>query len=251
VIKCETATELIFLVDSSGSVGQANVKNTGTFLKDVVSQLPVGEHKTRVGVVQFSGMDENDGADNKFYHTLEIALWDGTTIAKLNKTLEDMKWHAKKGGGTLIDPMTYTGEAIHHVLTDEHMFKASRKDAKKILVVITDGQSNSLDDNFKVEDMADEARNQSIEVMAVGIGDFEGADSEKELLHKIAGGKKENFFEWPEGYSNHMEGLSKKLAEVANKEICRKEKVGTNGEVGQAISTDDGWIPGAVNPDLH
>merc|ERR1719195_1995369 len=31
--KCETATELIFLVDSSGSVGQENVKNTGTFLK--------------------------------------------------------------------------------------------------------------------------------------------------------------------------------------------------------------------------
>merc|ERR1719510_2195752 len=252
-IKCETATELVFLVDSSGSVGQENVKNTGTFLKDVVNQLPVGEDNTRVGVVQFSGMHDNDHVYNKFYHTLEIALTKGTTIARLNKTFENMKWHAKKGGGTLNDPMTYTGEAIHHVLNDKHMFKASRKGAKKILVVITDGQSNSFDDNFNVSDMADEARNQSIEVMAVGIGDFKGKEEERELLHDIAGGKKENYFEWPEGYSNHMEGLGKKLAEAANKEICKKVKVGqasADGEIGEAISTDDGFIPGAINPDL-
>merc|ERR1719510_346168 len=250
VIKCETATELVFLVDSSGSVGQENVKNTGTFLKDVVNQLPVGEDNTRVGVVQFSGMHDNDHVYNKFYHTLEIALTKGTTIARLNKTFENMKWHAKKGGGTLNDPMTYTGEAIDHVLNDDHMFKASRKGAKKILVVITDGQSNSLNEEMNVKLKADEARKQSIQVMAVGIGEFK-KEGKEELLDDIAGGKKENYFEWPKGYSNHMEGLAKKLAEVANKEICKKEKVGTDGEVGQAISTDDGWIPGAVNPDLH
>merc|ERR1719510_1954882 len=249
-IKCETATELVFLVDSSGSVGQENVKNTGTFLKDVVNQLPVGEDNTRVGVVQFSGMHDNDHQYNKFYHTLEIGLTMGTTIAKLNKSFENMKWHAKKGGGTLNDPMTYTGEAIDHVLNDKHIFKASRKGAKKILVVITDGQSNSLDEEMNVKLKAAEARKQSIQVMAVGIGEFKKKGKE-ELLDDIAGGKKENYFEWPKGYSNHMEGLAKKLAEVANKEICKKEKVGTDGEVGEAISTDDGWIPGAVNPDLH
>jgi len=231
--KCNQPTELIFLVDSSGSVGIENVKKTGKFLTDVVNQLPVGEKTTRVGIVQFSGKDQYDGANNQFYHTLEIELKEGTSKKLVNDALKNMRWHAKKGGGTLNDPMTYTGEAINHVLTDAHMFPSARAGAKKILVLVTDGESNSKNKDYDVKKMADEARKQKVEVMAVGIG-LDKIGNEKSNCWRIdyCKGRREkarqevrslaknssDVFE-AESYSD-LERLGKVLADHTKEAIC-------------------------------
>jgi len=177
----------------------------------------VGTDSTRVGIVQFSGKDKADNANNEFHHTLEIPLTVGTTRAQVNKALDNMRWHAKGDGGSeLADPMTYTGEAIHHVLTNEHMFPSARKDSKHMLVIVTDGKSNSKNKEFDVKKMSDNARAQKIEVIAVGIAINKKA--EKKELTDMADDE-ENVFLWDE-YSSDMSGLVKKLSEYTNKKIC-------------------------------
>jgi len=209
-------TDLIFLVDSSGSVGQTNIQKTAKFLKDVVKELPVGKDEVHVGIVQFSGMDKYDNKNNEVHHTLEIELKDGTTPEKVNKALDNMKWHGKGDGGSeLADPMTYTGEAINHVLSNKAMFPSASKDAHKMLVIITDGKSNSRSEEFNVKKMSDKAREKDILVIAVGIG--KGVNQQE--LKDMADGKKENIFEWGDGYSN-MEGLAKKLKERTKAQMC-------------------------------
>merc|ERR1740123_768126 len=147
--------EVIFLVDGSGSVGQ--VHQTASFLKDVVEELPVGTDSTRVGIVQYSGLG-TEGKGHLDYsipiNTNEIKLTDGTTQQKVNTALDNMKWNRYN----LSDPMTYTGEAIYHALNNKHMFPSAREDSKLILVIITDGRSNSVNEEMDVKKMADEAR---------------------------------------------------------------------------------------------
>jgi len=214
-------TDLIFLVDSSGSVGRTNIEKTAKFLKDVVKELPVGKDEVHVGIVQFSGKDKYDNKNNEAHHTLEIELKDGTTLEKVNKALDNMKWHGRGDGGSeLADPMTYTGEAINHVLSNKAMFPSASKDAHKMLVIITDGKSNSRNEEFNVKKMSDKAREKDILVIAVGIG----KNVNQQELKDMADGKKENIFEWRDGYSN-MEGLAKKLKERTMAQMC--EWVGT------------------------
>jgi len=206
-------TDLVFLIDSSGSVGQKNVDSTAKFLKEVVKELPVAADSVRVGVVQYSGLDKYDSEDNKFHHTLEQPLKHGTTLEKVNKALDGMKWHGKGDGGTeLNDPMTYTGEGINHVLQKE--FPRGRRGAKKILVVLTDGQSNSRNGDFKVDKMAEKARKRRIVVLAVGIG----KDVHRPELDAMAGNDDHVF--QSDGYSG-LSKLTAKLSAETNAEICK------------------------------
>jgi len=206
-------TDLVFLIDSSGSVGQKNVDSTAKFLKEVVKELPVAADSVRVGVVQYSGLDKYDNEDNKFHHTLEQPLKHGTTLEKVNKALDGMKWHGKGDGGTeLADPMTYTGEGINHVLQKE--FPRGRRGAKKILVILTDGQSNSRNGDFKVDKMADKARSQRIVVLAVGIG----KDVHRPELDAMAGNDDHVF--QSDGYSG-LSKLTAKLSAETNAVICK------------------------------
>jgi len=206
-------TDLVFLIDSSGSVGQKNVDSTAKFLKEVVKELPVAADSVRVGVVQYSGLDKYDNEDNQFHHTLEQPLKHGTTLEKVNKALDGMKWHGKGDGGTeLADPMTYTGEGINHVLQKE--FPSGRRGAKKILVILTDGQSNSRNEAFKVDKMADKARSQRIVVLAVGIG----KDVHRPELDAMAGNDDHVF--QSDGYSG-LSKLTAKLSAETNAEICK------------------------------
>jgi hypothetical protein len=49
--------DLMFIVDSSGSIGDA-FPQARDFVKTVVEGLTLGEEETRVGVVDFSGYGE-------------------------------------------------------------------------------------------------------------------------------------------------------------------------------------------------
>jgi len=111
--------------------------------------------------------------------------------------------------------MTYTGEAINYVLSDKTMFPSASKDAHKMLVIITDGKSNSRNEKFNVKKMADKAREEDVMVIVVGIG----KSVNHQELKDMADGNKENIFEWKSGYSN-MEELAKMLKERAMAQIC-------------------------------
>jgi len=166
VTECTTVVtplDLVFLVDSSGSIEQNNAQGhnrSKQFVKDVTNDLPVGDGATdtRVAVVQFS---------SQLKQTTEIELTDGISKSAVEKAVVDMEFHS---GGTHI------GEGIKYAT--KFTFKHARPGAAKMLIVIADG--NSADDT---QTYADAARSQGIGLVAVGVGN--GID-EKEMQN-IAG----------------------------------------------------------------
>merc|ERR1719410_1122345 len=148
-VKCTTASapvDLVFLVDCSGSVGNAGHDASQEFVKNVVKGLPLGTGTldTRVAVVQFSSGQYS-----------EISLADGTSEQLVLDAVDGMTYH---GGGT------YTADAIAYASSTT--FSGARSDAIKLLAVIADGKSSG-----NPKPAADTARSGGVQFVAIGVGD--------------------------------------------------------------------------------
>ncbi|RMC18573.1 hypothetical protein DUI87_04465 [Hirundo rustica rustica] len=146
-IKCkEIPMELVFVIDSSESVGPENFEIIKDFVTALVDRVTVGRNATRIGLVLYS---------------LEVRLEFG-----LNKypTRQDVKRAIRKmqymGEGT------YTGTAIRKA-TQEGFFGA-RAGVRKVAIVLTDGQTDKRE-AVKLDLVVREAHAASIEMYAIGI----------------------------------------------------------------------------------
>lgn len=138
--------ELIFVIDSSESVGPENFEIIKDFVTALVDRVTVGRNATRIGLVLYS---------------LEVRLEFG-----LNKytTQQDVKQAIRKmqymGEGT------YTGTAIRKA-TQEGFFGA-RTGVRKVAIVLTDGQADKRE-AVKLDIVVREAHAANIEMYAIGI----------------------------------------------------------------------------------
>ncbi|XP_010075842.1 PREDICTED: collagen alpha-1(XXVIII) chain-like, partial [Pterocles gutturalis] len=146
-IKCkEIPMELVFVIDSSESVGPENFEIIKDFVTALVDRVTVGRNATRIGLVLYS---------------LEVRLEFG-----LNKytTQQDVKQAIRKmqymGEGT------YTGTAIRKA-TQEGFFGA-RTGVRKVAIVLTDGQTDKRE-AVKLDIVVREAHAANIEMYAIGI----------------------------------------------------------------------------------
>merc|ERR1719410_398893 len=125
-VKCTTASapvDLVFLVDCSGSMGNAGHDASQEFVKNVVKGLPLGTGTldTRVAVVQFSSSQYP-----------EISLDQGTSEQQVLDAVDDMTYY--KGS-------TYTDQGITYAYSTT--LSSARSDAVKMIAVIADGKSNT------------------------------------------------------------------------------------------------------------
>lgn len=143
---CRWAADIIFIVDSSGSIGYNNFQTMLKFLADLIDQFDIGG-TTRVGMIRFSdsvteiyGLGQYSTFDELRERTLAIEYIRGTTN---------------------------TADAIKYA---ETMFRNddSRPDSVKIAVILTDGGSNNKESTF---DSANHAR-KYMEIVALGLGDW-------------------------------------------------------------------------------
>ncbi|KAJ6660764.1 hypothetical protein lerEdw1_017390 [Lerista edwardsae] len=146
-IKCkEIPMELVFVIDSSESVGPENFEIIKDFVTALVDRVTVGRNATRIGLVLYS---------------LEVRLEFG-----LNRytTQQDVKQAIRKmlymGEGT------YTGTAIRKA-TQEGFFGA-RTGVRKVAIVLTDGQADKRE-AVKLDIAVREAHAANIEMYAIGI----------------------------------------------------------------------------------
>ena len=51
---CNTEADIVFLLDSSGSVGRADFQRLLSFVESVVGELNVDANRTRIGLLTFS-----------------------------------------------------------------------------------------------------------------------------------------------------------------------------------------------------
>ncbi|XP_067663881.1 collagen alpha-3(VI) chain-like [Haliotis asinina] len=141
--------DLVFLLDSSGSVKTHNFKRMLSFMKNFLSTASIDDGKVRVGVAIF-----NSRATIKFH---------------LNK------YKTKKALFRAIDKIKYRGGRTNTFaglrLLRSQMFKRRRGDrrgAKNVALVVTDGLSNVKSKRTIPEAKA--VRRAGIHIFAIGIG---------------------------------------------------------------------------------
>nr|DBA24890.1 TPA: hypothetical protein GDO54_012487 [Pyxicephalus adspersus] len=138
------AADIMFLVDSSGSIGKDNFLKMKTFMKTLVNKTDVGPEKVQFGVVQFSD--------------------DSMEVLRLNKNgNKDSIWDAIDKMNYL-EQTTYTGKALQFVADYFKEEKGARPRVKKILIIITDGVAH---DDVKAP--AESLRNNRVTILSVGI----------------------------------------------------------------------------------
>ncbi|NXP30749.1 COSA1 protein, partial [Leiothrix lutea] len=145
-IKCRvTPLELVFVIDSSESVGPANFNITKTFMKTFIDKVSADHATTRIGIINFS-------------HRVELV-----SSLKQYKGKEDLK--------SAVDKMPYLGEGTHTASAIQEatrLFQAARPAVRKVAVVITDGQADARQKK-QLETVVREAHAANIETFVIGI----------------------------------------------------------------------------------
>ncbi|XP_051852381.1 integrin alpha-D-like isoform X2 [Antechinus flavipes] len=151
--------DIVFLIDGSASINSDEFQQMKSFVRAVIDQFK--ETNTQFSLMQYSNL-----------------LKTHFTFADFQKSTN---W------GHLVDPisqlkgLTYTATAIRKVVTELFQsWNGARKNATKILIVITDGEKYK--DELQYEDVIPQADQAGIIRYAIGVGDaFEHVKAREEL----------------------------------------------------------------------
>uniref|UniRef100_A0A8W8JZG9 VWFA domain-containing protein n=1 Tax=Magallana gigas TaxID=29159 RepID=A0A8W8JZG9_MAGGI len=146
---CKTAPkDVVFLLDTSGSVGLSNFNMTLKAIKSFISMFDIGPSNTRVGIETFATTVNH-----------QFALGDHQTVASLITAIDKIPYQT---GGTQITT------ALAYAATNS--FKTGgRRLADKILILVTDGRSYDINSTVI---QANNLQKQGINVFCLGVGAY-------------------------------------------------------------------------------
>ena len=160
-IDCSIAgIDLMFVLDSSGSVGTSNFQVIRNFVNTFVNTLEIGPTRSQVGVIVFSSSANVQFRLNTYSNRNSLT-------AAVNNT-------RYVGGGT------NTADAL--TLLARQGFVGARpidEGVPRVAIVVTDGRSNNATATIRAAELL--KQNKSLAIYAVGIG---GANMEE--LNDIA-----------------------------------------------------------------
>lgn len=137
--------ELVFVIDSSESVGPENFEVVKDFVNALIDRVTVSQDTSQIGVVLFSHVN-----------MVVVSLEQQPSQEEIKAAVSRMPY---LGEGT------FTGSAIHRA---NQLFRASRPGVRKVAVVLTDGQADPRD-VMQFEETAMEAHAQGTEVFVIGV----------------------------------------------------------------------------------
>ncbi|XP_034029371.1 collagen alpha-6(VI) chain [Thalassophryne amazonica] len=138
--------DLVFLIDSSGSIYPDDYQKMKDFMKSVIQKSIIGKDEVHVGVLQYSSVQQKEFLLNQYY-----------TKDALTAAINGME---QIGGGT------DTGKAITEVSTFFDAASGGRPHLRQRLVVITDGESQD-----EVSGPAAALRDKGVVIYAIGVMD--------------------------------------------------------------------------------
>ncbi|KAL6081555.1 hypothetical protein STEG23_000576, partial [Scotinomys teguina] len=166
--------DIVFLVDSSTSIGPQNFQKVKNFLHSVVLGLDIGNDQVQVGLVQY-----NDNIHPAFQ------LKQSSLKSLVLEWIQNLSYST---GGT------NTGSALEFIRTNylTEMGGSRAKDGvPQIVILVTDGESND-----EVQDAADQLKRDGVFVYVVGIN-----VQDVQELQKIASEPFEKFLFNTENFS--------------------------------------------------
>uniref|UniRef100_A0A3P8U5K5 VWFA domain-containing protein n=1 Tax=Amphiprion percula TaxID=161767 RepID=A0A3P8U5K5_AMPPE len=141
----QTPLELVFVIDSSESVGPENFNVIKDFVNALIDRASVSQDTTRVGVVLYSHIN-----------IVVVSLGQEATRDDIKSAVRSMVY---LGEGT------FTGSAIQQA---NNVFKAARAGVRKMAIIITDGQADKRD-SVSLESAVTEAQGSNIEMFVIGV----------------------------------------------------------------------------------
>ncbi|XP_058857663.1 integrin alpha-E-like isoform X2 [Acipenser ruthenus] len=158
-------TEFAFVLDGSGSIEADDFQRAKDFISNMMTNIWENCFSCGFAIVQYGEEIQT-----------ELTLNENNDTESVLKKVQDIKQ---------LGMVTKTASAIQHVL--DHIFieeKGSQKNARKIIIVITDG--DIFRDPLDIEDVMKSPKMTNVTRFAIGVGkEFESLKT-KELLHKIA-----------------------------------------------------------------
>nr|XP_015851387.2 integrin alpha-X isoform X1 [Peromyscus maniculatus bairdii] len=216
--------DIVFLIDGSGSISSDNFKTMLNFVEAVMSQFQGSS-------TQFSLMQFSDRFETHFTFSTSRPL-------DLLISVRQLKGY------------TYTASAIEHVTTQ--LFTArngARKDATRILVVITDGKKEG--DKRSYGDVIPLADAAGIIRYAIGVGRaFHTVQSQQELENIASKPSREHIFsvENFDALKDIQKQLKEKIFAIEGTETASSSsfELEMSQEGFSAVFTPDGPVLGAV-----
>ncbi|XP_031558890.1 collagen alpha-1(XII) chain-like [Actinia tenebrosa] len=197
-LKCSYVSDVILLVDVSGSVGKGNFKLVQEFLKKFITRYDFSSKgKSRLGIARF---------DEKCYIDLTWLDSDGISADRIREIINDMEYTA---GSTLTD------NALK-CLKDKIITPFQRDGVPKTVVVLTDGNSWNGFERLPVPSR--ELRDMGCTMVAIGIGD----DVDPNELKIITGSSKQVFL--LASFRNLIDHAAAILNSLIAK-VCRKNTI--------------------------
>ena len=157
---CKVKADVVFVLDTSGSIDDAEWAKMVKFVKESVANFNIGNDGIRVGLIQYSKTNE-----------VVLQLKDGTTKGAVESALDGIN-RLKSG--------TYTAAAIQSMANS--MFSSPNGDRLGVVnigIVVTDAKSANTPATVAA---ANDARSKGIALFAVGVG----TNLDKEELKGIA-----------------------------------------------------------------
>lgn len=194
------ALDIVFVIDSSESVGMMNFTLEKNFVINTINRLgsmandPASSTGTRVGVVQYS----HNG-------TFEAILLNDPNINSMSafKTaVKNLQWIA---GGT------FTPSALKFAY-DNLIRDGKRAQAKVFAVVITDGRFDPRDDQDNLRYLCD----RGVVVNAIGVGDMFQKKEDDEILGSIACGVKKRVI----GMNRYVDLMAEDFIQQIETKLC-------------------------------
>lgn len=139
---CFNSADVGFVIDGSSSVGTGNFRTVLQFVANLSKEFEISETDTRIGAVQYT-----------YEQRLEFGF---DTYSTKPDVLNAIKMVGYWSGGTS------TGAAINFAL--EQLFKKSKPNKRKLMILITDGRSY---DDIRIPAMA--AHHKGVITYAIGI----------------------------------------------------------------------------------
>lgn len=136
--------DVLFLVDSSGSIEPDDFRKMKDFMMMMVKQSDVGLEKVQFGVLQFSTQQKEEFSLNQYSRKSDI--------------LSAIPAIRQMHGGTL------TGQALQFALPYFESYKGGRPTVKQYLIVITDGEAQD-----EVAGPAKVLRDWGVTIFAIGV----------------------------------------------------------------------------------
>ncbi|KAL3070193.1 hypothetical protein niasHT_039386 [Heterodera trifolii] len=183
-------TDLMFLIDGSGSIGSAVFRNEVLrFVRDFVELFDIGLENTRVGLIQYSDQIRHEFDLNQYVDKPSLLQ----AIAQTQ----------------YLTGLTRTGAAIQHMVVEGFSERRGARpvqaDVSRVAIVITDGRSQ---DN--VTEPAKAARHMRVNMFSIGVTDHVLASE----LEAISGSAQRWF------YVDRFKDLDMRLRSIVQKLTC-------------------------------